>query len=91
MFALGVARRRVSISIEHFPSHMPERSDARQQVSPATLRFPSREPEGSDAMEPAGDLDLDAVADMDAEEPKMDLDSEEGGTEGEPGLDREER
>ena len=49
------------------------------------------EPEGSDAMEPAGDLDLDAVADMDAEEPKMDLDSEEGGTEGEPGLDREER
>ncbi|MBR20348.1 MAG: hypothetical protein CMA64_09450 [Euryarchaeota archaeon] len=49
------------------------------------------EPEGSDAMEPAGDLDLDAVADLDAEEPKMDLDSEEGGTEGEPGLDREER
>ena len=49
------------------------------------------EPEGSDSMEPAGDLDLDAVADMDAEEPKMDLYSEEGGTEGEPGLDREER
>ena len=41
-------------------------------------------------MEPAGDIDLDAMGDMDAE-PKMDLDSEEGGTEGEPGLDREER
>ena len=46
--------------------------------------------DGSDAMEPAGDIDLDAMGDMDAE-PKMDLDSEEGGTEGEPGLDREER
>lgn len=49
------------------------------------------DPEGSDAMEPAGDLDMDAVDDMDREEPVMDLDSEEGGTEGEPGLDREER
>jgi len=47
--------------------------------------------DGSDAMEPAGDLDMDAMGDMDSEEPKMDLDSEEGGTEGEPGLDREER
>ncbi|OUW32517.1 MAG: hypothetical protein CBD31_01695 [Flavobacteriaceae bacterium TMED171] len=48
--------------------------------------------DGSDAMEPAGDIDLDAMGDMDADaEPKMDLDSEEGGTEGEPGLDREER
>ena len=32
-----------------------------------------------------GDLDMDAMGDMDSEEePKMDLDSEEGGTEGEP-------
>lgn len=50
------------------------------------------DPEGADAMEPAGDLDLDAVDSMDSDpEVKMDLDSEEGGTEGEPGLDREER
>ena len=46
------------------------------------------EPEGADAMEPAGDLDVDVDG---AEMPVMDLDSEEGGTEGEPGLDREER
>ena len=46
------------------------------------------EPEGAEAMEPAGDIDLDSV---DAEMPTMDLDSEAGGTEGEPGLDREER
>jgi hypothetical protein len=46
------------------------------------------EPEGSDAMEPTGDLDLGEPADEPA---VMDLDSEEGGTEGEPGLDREER
>jgi len=43
---------------------------------------------GADTMEPAGEIDIDAV---DAEMPAMDLDSEEGGTEGEPGLDREER
>ena len=46
------------------------------------------EPDGADAMEPAGDIDIDSV---DAEMPTMDLDSPEGGTEGEPGLDREER
>ena len=46
------------------------------------------DPEGADAMEPAGDVGLD---DIDAELPAMDLDSPEGGTEGEPGLDREER
>ena len=46
------------------------------------------DPEGADAMEPAGDIDVDG---MDAELPTMDLDSPEGGTEGEPGLDREER
>lgn len=46
------------------------------------------DPEGADAMEPAGDVDIDG---MDAEMPTMDLDSPEGGTEGEPGLDREER
>jgi hypothetical protein len=50
------------------------------------------DPEGADAMEPAGDIDIDgATADMDAEMPTMDLDAPEGGTEGEPGLDREER
>ena len=44
------------------------------------------EPEdGADAMEPASDLDLGD------EIPAMDLDAPEGGTEGEPGLDREER
>lgn len=46
------------------------------------------DPEGADAMEPAGDVGLD---DIDAELPAMELDSPEGGTEGEPGLDREER
>tara|TARA_B110001454_G_C12712914_1_gene431432 strand:- start:1241 stop:2308 length:1068 start_codon:yes stop_codon:yes gene_type:complete len=46
------------------------------------------DPEGADAMEPAGDIDIDSV---DADMPTMDLDSPEGGTEGEPGLDREER
>ena len=46
------------------------------------------DPEGADAMEPAGDIDVDG---MDAEIPTMDLDAPEGGTEGEPGLDREER
>jgi hypothetical protein len=47
------------------------------------------DPEGSDAMEPVADLDLDV--DSDGDRDVMDLDSEPSGTEGEPGLDREER